>query len=177
MYELITVLVTVFGLLNITNQRKNIDSKITYFATCRVVKNGLLDVRCASMIKYRYQTVKAGVLYERTDAPAGQPTDNPRILDWLRGVHRIIPELTVWVCYEPRLNSWHWCGSDPDPDAKSWSGIVRNTHCSLLGNVLTAYLVIEVKQVGSVCRSVLQSWLAIHPMKCILQYYSMQHDV
>ena len=54
MYELITVLLTVLVLLNITHKKKNIDSKIANIAICKVFKYVLLDVSSVILIKYSY---------------------------------------------------------------------------------------------------------------------------
>jgi hypothetical protein len=47
---------------------------------------------------FNYPTAKTRTLYKSTDGPAVRPADNPPNPDGLGDLHRIIPELTVWVC-------------------------------------------------------------------------------
>jgi len=61
------------------------------------------------------------------DGPAGWPTDNPPNSDGLGVYHRTIPQLTVWVDWQPGPPIWPLFGLDPDLDPKSLSGAVANT--------------------------------------------------
>jgi hypothetical protein len=133
MYELITVLLTTFVLLNITHKRKNIDSTIANIATFKVFKHILLHVSWAILFKYSSRTVKARAVYESTDGPAGQPADNPPNWNRLAAVHWTIPKLTVRVYWRPRP---HLCWrvnsiADPDPKRRSWT--LANTSCNPYG--------------------------------------------
>jgi len=76
-YEIITEQWTALVLLNTQHKRKNIDSKITNVATCKVIKKVFLHVHYVILIKYNYQMAKARALYESPDGPTGQPADNP----------------------------------------------------------------------------------------------------
>jgi len=66
-YEIITALLTTLGLLNTKLRRKNIDSKITDVATCKVIKKVILDVNYAILIEYNSQTAKPRPLYESSN--------------------------------------------------------------------------------------------------------------
>lgn len=46
-------------------------------------------------MNYSYRTATSSALYEFTDVPAGQPTDNVPSLDLLGAVDQTVPELTV----------------------------------------------------------------------------------
>jgi len=127
MYEFITVLFTASVLLNITHKRKNIDSKIPNAATCTVFKTGVWDASWAIFIKYSCRMTKARAVYECTDGPAGQPTDNPPNSDGLGAIHRTVPELTAQVYLQPGPRIGWWFGSNPDPDLKRWSETVAYT--------------------------------------------------
>ena len=127
MYELRTVLLTALVLLNITHKKKNIDSKLTDVAPCKVLKNVLLDVSWAILIKYSYGTAKARALYEYTDERSGQHGDNLPNSDGLGTVHWTVPELTFQVYWWPGLPIWGWFSSDPDLDLKRQSRTVANT--------------------------------------------------
>lgn len=52
MYDFITVPLTSLVLLKVTQKRKNIDSKIANVTTCKVVKNYIMNVSGAILIKY-----------------------------------------------------------------------------------------------------------------------------
>ena len=126
-YEIITALLTTLGLLNTKLRRKNIDSKITDVATCKVIKKVILDVNYAILIEYNSQTAKPRPLYESSNWPALQPADNLPNSDGLGDVPRAVPELTVWVCWQPKPWIWQRFGSDLDPDLKVQSRTVANT--------------------------------------------------
>jgi len=96
-YEIITELLTTLVLLNSKHKRKNIDSKISNVATCKVINKVFLDVNEVILIKYKYRTAKPRALYESTGGPAGQPADNLPNSDGLGDIHSTGPEVTVWV--------------------------------------------------------------------------------
>jgi hypothetical protein len=76
MYELITALLTTLVYLNRIHKRNKIDSKIANVATSKVLKNRFLDVSLVISIKFSYPTATVTALYECTDRPTGQPSDN-----------------------------------------------------------------------------------------------------
>ena len=80
------------------------------------------------LIWYYSQTPETRALYESMDGPTGRPGDNPSHSDRLGVHHQIIPELTVWVYWQPGLPIWQRLGLDPDPDPKWQSGTVANTN-------------------------------------------------
>jgi len=86
-YVLITVLLTTFLGKNMTYKRKKTDSKIINIAYCKTCKKKSLAAECLILIRYYQQTAKIRVLYESTDGPAGQPTDNRSNSDWLGDLH------------------------------------------------------------------------------------------
>jgi len=58
------------------------------------------------LIKYNYQTAEARAVYESTDGPTGQPTNNLPNSDGLGDVNRIVPELTGQVYRQPGPHIW-----------------------------------------------------------------------
>jgi hypothetical protein len=76
-YEVITELLTALVLINTNHKSKNINSKITHVATSNVIKTVFLDVNWVILIHYSSQTATPSALFESTDGPAEQPTDNP----------------------------------------------------------------------------------------------------
>jgi len=90
-------------------------------------KRDLLAAEYLVLIMYNYPTAKTSALYESTDGAAGWPSDNPANSEGLEDSHRTVPELTVWVYWQPWPPIWQRLRSDPDPDPKWWSGTVANT--------------------------------------------------
>jgi len=90
----------------------------------------LLAAQYAILVRYYYQTAKARALYESTDGHAGKPADNQPNSDGLGDMHRTVPELTVWLNWEPWPPIWQWFGFDCVPDQKQRSGTVANTTLS-----------------------------------------------
>jgi len=129
-YEIITVLLTALVLLTKNHRKKNIDSKMTNVATCKVNKKIFLDVNYVILIEYNYQTAKARALYESTDGRAGQPADNPPNPDSMGDVHWTVPELIVWVSWRPKWRLLWQLGSDLGTYPKRRSGTVANTSCA-----------------------------------------------
>jgi len=116
---------------NAKDWRKITYSKIINVADCKTSKKRLLAVEYLILIMYNYPTAKTRTLYKSTDGPTGRPTDNPPKSDGLGGLHLTMPELTVWVYWQPGSPIWQQFGSDPDPDPKWQSGTVANTSPTL----------------------------------------------
>jgi len=126
-YEFMSELLTASIGKNSTYYRKNMDSKIINFTHCKTCKKRLLAVEYVILIRYYHQTANTRALYECTDGPAGWPTDNPPTSDGLGDFHRSVPELTVWVNWQPGLLGCKQFGFDPDPYPNWRSGTVANT--------------------------------------------------
>jgi len=126
-FEVITEPSTTIVLQNTTHNTKNIDSKIMDTPTCNVFKQWSLDVKRVILIKYNHQTAKAGALYESTDGPARQPTDNPPNSDWLVNLPQTVPGKTIRVNWQPGSAIWKRFSSHLDLDPWWQSGTVANT--------------------------------------------------
>jgi len=123
----ITKLLTTCLAKNATGRRQNTYFKIINVADCKTSKKRSLAVKYLILIMFNYPTAKTRTLYKSTDGPAGRPAENPPNPDGLGDLHRTVPELTVWVCWQPRRPIWQRFGFDPDPDLKWRSGTIANT--------------------------------------------------
>jgi hypothetical protein len=92
-YEFITELLNTFIGKNMKYYRKRLDFKIINIVNCRTFKKGLLAVDYAILIRCYYQTAKTRELYESTDGPTGQPTDNQPNSDGLGDFHQLYANL------------------------------------------------------------------------------------
>jgi len=97
-------------------------------AICITCKKLLLDAGNMILIRYYYETAITWALYEPTDGPARQPTDNPPIWDGLWDVNPRVHQLTVRVYWTPGPPIWTGVGSDPYVEPKRQSGTVPNPH-------------------------------------------------
>jgi hypothetical protein len=94
----ITELLTTSLAKNAMGRRQNTYSQIINIADCNTSKKRSLAVKYLILIMFNYPTAKTRTLYKSTDGPAGQPADTPQNPDTLGDLHRMRPELTVWVC-------------------------------------------------------------------------------
>ena len=115
---------------NAMERRKNTHSKKINDADSKSSKQSLWAIEYLIFIMYNYPTATTWTSYKPTDGPAGRPSNRLAISDWLGDLHRTMPELMVWVNWQPSSPSWQSFSSDPDPDLKSQSGTVANTTCS-----------------------------------------------
>jgi len=126
--ELITELLTAFIANNTTYKRKNRYSKIINVADYKTCKKRLLAVEYLILIIYNYSTAKTRTLYKSTDGLAGRPSDNPSNSDGLGDFHWMVPELTIWVYWQPGPPICQRFSCDPDQDPKQRSRTVANSN-------------------------------------------------
>jgi hypothetical protein len=93
-YEVITELLTALVLINTNHKSNNINSTITDVATSNVIKTVFLDVNWVILIQDSSQTATASALFESTNGPAEQPTDNPPNANWVDNVNWTVLEVT-----------------------------------------------------------------------------------
>jgi len=91
------------------------------------MQNISLVVENAILIRYYSYTPKARALIECIDGPAGRTADNTPNSDVLGVYHQTVPELTVWVWWQPGPPIWQRFRLDPDTDPKWRSQTIANT--------------------------------------------------
>jgi hypothetical protein len=120
---------------NTNHWKKNLNYNIVDLATCKPCKMWLLDVKWSILAEYYNRIAKASMLYEFTDGPAIQPTENPPNSDGYGDDNGTVPESTVQVYWRPGPPIWLQFGSDRYPNPKWWSRPVANSTWECLRHV------------------------------------------
>jgi len=110
---------------NTMHNRRNTDSKIINLADCKTCKKRLLAVEYLFLIINNYPTAKTKPLYKSTDGPTGKPAYNLPNTDELGDFDRTMPQLKVWVYWQPGLPnlSMVWFRAGP------WPKVTVQHHC------------------------------------------------
>jgi len=126
-FACITVLLTAQLGKNTIYRRWKTNTKWINIAGRSISKSTLLVVVNAILIRYYWQLVNLGALYESIDRPARWPSDNPPNSDGFWVYHGTVPEWAVRLDWRHGPPIWERFGLDPDPDRKWRSGTDANT--------------------------------------------------
>jgi len=117
-FEYITELLTALTAKNANYTRRNTDSNIIDIANFKSCKMWLHDIESLILVRHYYHEAKTRALYEYSNGPVGQQTDNPRDSDKLEEFHRTVSKLMILVYSLPGLPIWPQVSFNPDPDWK-----------------------------------------------------------